>query len=103
MLTSFYINLVLCVSFCFPLVCCSLGVSPGSLSLWPARMWVSPTSLLLFNKYTYMQLRSPKGNLSEFSPNIIVESVFGQSGLGSLVHLNFLLKRSEERRVGKEC
>ena len=62
-------------------------------SLWPAGTWESLTSLLLlFNEYTYMQLRSPKGNLSEFSPNIIVESVFGQSGLGSLVHLNFLLK-----------
>ena len=30
-------------------------------SLWPAGTWVSPTSLLLlFNKYTYMQLRSPE-------------------------------------------
>src|SRR4029434_4844993 len=37
-----YINLEWCVLFCFSLVCCRLGVSPGSLSLF-----LSPLSLSL--------------------------------------------------------
>src|SRR4029434_2237717 len=39
------------------------------LLLWPAWMWVSPTSLLLlFNKYTYMQFRSPDSTLAPLRP-----------------------------------
>ena len=62
-----YINLVWCLILLLSRLLQS-GSEPGlslwewaRASLWPARTWVSPTSLLwLFNKYTYMPLWSPE-------------------------------------------